>query len=799
MNLPTATGLQSRFAVSMRSRINRAIKTSASHDRDMMTFNQTPGLSFAGAVLVAVLGTPAAHAQTETVPEMKEPEERTIVVSIKNPSANLDSYAGSASEIDAEAINARNVTDISSLSYVAPNVQLDPVGTFKGVANFSIRGLGINSSIPSIEPAVGLFVDGVYMGVNAGTVFDLVDVRNVELLRGPQGVAFGHNTTGGAVLINTADPSRDWLGHASLAYEGPVDGGRGGPMATGRAVVSGPLSDTLAMRLAVLHSSDSGYFRNQLTGRDLGKSETTVLRAGLTFEATSRLTLTAKAELIDSYGDGAATHNNGQFPRDEFDLSINEPGFYDSRNHFAVLRAEYELDTGVITNIAGWRKYTQRTRNDIDSSPIKIFESDTQTRQEQWSNELYYAADLGRVSFTLGGYLFHQDLGYDEVRDLTGIGGTLQYGGGTQDHDVYGLYGQLDYDIARSLALSVGARWSREEKGARVSYVRPRAACSAIAGTCPVTGTNPSLAARENNGFIDKRNWSNLAPRVALTWTVAPTTRIYASATRGFRSGGYNLRITQPSAFENVSASLGTFAFEAERIDSFEAGVKWRSDDRSARIEAALFWMDVNSLQREINVPSATSGLAQSIYNTADARIRGGEIEAEYAVSENLRISANLGYVDARYTDAFFDINSDGVIDADDLALALPRAPEWTWGGSIDWSAPIAGSEASVFANAFFQHRARYAYTDNNWGYNSPSNRLDAGIGVNLGNPAIRFTLFGRNLLDELQFGGDTQLGFAGGGQSDGTNEPFDPNPAAGTFSPAFKGRTLGVEVSMDF
>jgi iron complex outermembrane receptor protein len=764
-----------------------------------MTLRQTPGLSVGTALILAALGAPAAHAQTSAAPELKEPEERTIVVSIKNPSANLDSYAGSASEIDVDDLDARNVTDIASLSYVAPNVSLDPIGTFKGVANFSIRGLGINSSIPSIEPAVGLFVDGVYMGVNAGTVFDLVDVRNVELLRGPQGVAFGHNTTGGAVLINTADPSFEWLGHASLAYEGPVDGGRGGPMATARAVVSGPLSDKLAMRLAILHSTDSGYFRNQFTGGDLGKSETTVLRGGLTFEATSRLTLTAKMELIDSNGDGAATHNNGQFPRDEFDLSINQPGFYDSKNRFAVLRAEYELDTGVITNIAGWRKYRQRTRNDIDSSPAKIFESDTGTRQEQWSNELYYAADLGRASFTLGAYLFHQDLGYDEVRDLTGIGGTLQYGGGTQDHDVYGFYGQLDYDVATALALSVGARWSREEKGARVTYVRPRAACSAIAGTCPISGKNPSVATAENNGFVDRRSWSNLAPRVALTWTVAPTTRIYASATRGFRSGGYNLRITQPAAFESVSAAVGSLAFEAERIDSFEAGVKWRSADHSARIEAAFFWMDVNSLQREINVPSATSGLAQSIYNTADARIRGGEIEAEYAVTPNLRVAANLGYIDARYTDAFYDINSDGVIDEEDLALALPRAPEWTYGGSIEWSAPIGKSEATVFANMFYQHRAKYAYTDNNWGYNSPSNRLDAGLGVNLGNPAIRFTLFGRNLLDELQFGGDTQLPFAGGGESDGTNEPFDPNPAAGTFSPAFKGRTVGVEVSMDF
>jgi iron complex outermembrane recepter protein len=744
---------------------------------------------------LAMPGMALARDAAPKSPETEE-EKRPIVVSIKAPDTQGIDYPGSVTTIDAATLDARNAQDLSSLSYVAPNVSLDPIGTFKGVANFSVRGLGINSSIPSIDPAVGLFIDGVYMGVNAGTVFDLVDVRSVELLRGPQGVAFGRNTTGGAVLVNSADPSPNWLGHASLVFEGPVDGGRGGPLATGRAVLSGPLSDSLAMRLAVLHTTDSGYFRNALTGGDLGKNETTVLRASFSLDATSRLTLTAKGELINSSGDGAATHNNGLFDRNDFTISIDQPGFYRSRNRFAVLRAEYELDSGVITNIAGWRRYRQDTRNDIDSSPVKIFESDTGTRQEQWSNELYYTADLGRVEVTLGGYVFHQDIAYEELRDLTALGAPLQLGGGTQKHEVYGIYGQGDVDLASALTLSLGLRWSREEKAARVTYVRPRPACSVIAGTCPVAGINPVTG--ENNGFADARAWTNLSPRVALTYRPSRDGSIYASWTRGERSGGYNLRITQPAAFENVAENLGSPAFDAEKVDSFEIGAKWRTSDRRLRIDAALFWMEVDNLQREINVPSTSSGLAQSIFNTADARIRGGEIEAAFALTANLQVTANLGYIDARYTSAIFDINSDGIIDAADLALALPRAPEWTWGTSLAWSVPIS-RKASLFADAFFQHRSRYAYTDNNWGYNEPSNRLDATIGVNFGTPAIRISLFGRNLLDELQFGGDTQLPFAGGENSNGVNAPFDPNPAAGTFSPAFKGRTLGVEVSMDF
>jgi len=751
-----------------------------------MTRIKRIGLLLAGTALLA-----STSAQADAN------DDGLTVVGIKDPSSSILTYPGSVTVVDEAELEQRQFEDLSSLSYAAPNISLDRIGTFKGVANFSIRGLGINSSIPSIDPAVGLFVDGVYMGINAGTVFDTLDVERVELLRGPQGVAFGRNTTGGAVLVKTGDPDFDqWSGHARLGVEGPVDGGRGGPMFTGRAVVSGPISDTLAIRLGALHSKDDGYFRNGFNGKDFGEAKTTVLRGALAWKAAERLRITIKLEYTDSDGDGAATHNNGQNARDSFNLAVDQEGFYHSKNKFVMARGDYDLGKGSLTNIFGWREYDLRTRNDIDSSPLKIFESDTGSAQEQWSNELYYAADYGALALTLGGYIFHQKVAYDESRDLSGIGFGFQYGGGQQDHDVYGLYGQFDYDLTDALTVTAGLRWSREEKQGDITYVRPRDPCSVIAGTCPVSGLRPGST--ENNGFSDKRGWNSLSPRIALSYQPSDHANLYASWTRGYRSGGYNLRITQPAAFEEVSAALGSPAFGEERVDSFEIGSKWQSDDGRASINAAVFWTEVDNLQREINVPSASSGLAQSVYNTADARIRGGELEAAFMPVTALKLAANLGYTDAEYRRAFFDINSDGMIDEADLSLALPRAPKWTWGGSATYEARLGG-QATLAANAFFQHRSRYAYTDNNWGFNSASDRLDASIALNLGEPDITFTLYGKNLLDEVQFGGDTQLPFAGGPFSDGNNRPFDPNPAAGTFSPVFKGRVLGIEVGMEF
>lgn len=752
----------------------------------------------AAAIAVCAIAAPAG-AQPVAADDSAGRDGTIFVTATKRAGGEaLSEVPASITVIDSEQLAQRQFQDLSSLTYATPGVALDPIGTFRGVANFSIRGLGINSSIPSIDPAVGLFVDGVYMGINAGTVFEALDVTSVELLRGPQGDLFGRNTTGGAVLVNTGDPTWDWQGHARLSFETPVDGNRGAPMATARAVVSGPLAEGLAaIRLGVLHSSDGGYFESSVDGSALGKSEATVLRAAITLTPSDRLTITAKGEYSESDGNGAVTQNHGLFSRHGFTVGVDNEGFHRSEGKFAVLRADYEVGAGTITNIFGWREYDLVTNNDIDSTPQFLFHSNTGTAQEQWSNELRYSAQYDALALTVGAFAFQQDVAYAEDRLLPGVTPLGFYGGGTQDQESYGLFARGDYEITPAVTLTAGLRFSHEEKSAALTYVRTRPPCWVIAGTCPVEGTNP-LIPGEPNGISDSRDWSSLSPRLAVSYLLAPDARVYASWTRGHRSGGYNLRVTQPEAFEEIVAASGTAAFDEERVDSFEVGLKWQSADGRARLNAAAYWTEVDDLQREVNVASTTSGLAQSVFNTADARIRGGEIEGEWQLSPMLMLRANAGHIDADYTRVFIDISGDGEIDAADRALALPRAPEWTWGGGAVAQVPI-GAAARLIARADFQHRDAYAYTDNNFGYVDGFDNLDASIAVDLGQPGIRVALFGKNLLDEVQFGGDTQLPFGAGPFSDGDNQPFDPSPAAGTFSPIGKGRRIGVELTMDF
>lgn len=750
-------------------------------------------LPYIAALSACALAAPAS-AQAEHAEDDHAPAFGVIVVTAKQADAALDRYPGSASVFDASALAERHVDDLTALSFAMPNVSLDAIGTFRGVANFSIRGLGINSSIPSIDPAVGLFVDNMFVGINAGTLYDALDIESVQVLRGPQSVLFGRNTTGGAVLVKTGDPTWHWQGSVRLNVEAPLGKGRGAPLATVRAVTSGPLSDRVAIRLAGLHSSDGGYFRNDVDGRAFGSSDTSIARGTILYRPTERLSLTAKAEWMKSDGEGAPGHNNGLFPRDNFHLSLDERGFHHAKSRLALLRAELDMGAGKLTSLSGWRDYRLRTRNDIDSTPMTIFHSDTGTRQEQWSQELFYTRASDRVDLLVGAYAFGQRQGYDEDRNLAGFGQPKNYGGGRQRHGVYALYGNADVHVTEALTLSGGLRASYERKSADITYVRARDACSAIAGTCPVAGER---VPGENNGFTDRRHWTALSPRLGLSYRADARTSLYLNWQRGERSGGYNLRITQPAAFEQVAREQGTPAFGAERVDNVEAGMKWRSPDRRLYLSAAVFWTEVDNMQREISVASATSGLAQSVYNTADARIRGTEIEAEFTPLPALRLRANAGYIDARYRRIFFDISGDGRIDAADAALRLPRVPEWTWGAGGEWRRPMGS--AALIVQADFQHRARYAYTDNNYGWVDAIDRLDAGVAVDLGRPAMRIGLYGRNLLDQVQFGGDTQLGFAGGPNSDGNDRPFDPHPAAGTFSPLMKGRQIGLQLDMRF
>nr|WP_137677240.1 TonB-dependent receptor [Parerythrobacter lutipelagi] len=721
-----------------------------------------------------------------------------VVTGTKTKDAeNVQDVAAAVTAFNSESLEALKVRDVQSLTYSAPNVSLDQIGTSRGTANFSIRGLGINSSIPSIDPTVGVFVDGVYLGFNGGVVFDLFDLDSVEILRGPQGVLFGRNVTGGAVLINTGNPTNEFTGKFRASVDGPfVDGGRGGANYTVSGVVSGPLvEDTLLFKLGGYYNKDEGYFTNLFNGSNQGRADTKILRGALEGRFGD-LMVRGKVDYFTSDGDGPAGQNRGLFRRDSFDLSIDERGNYDNTVWTASLTSELDIGPGTLTNIFGYRDYSATTLGDIDSLPFFGFHSGTETEQDQISNELRYAMSFDNLELTVGGFYFDQSIAYTETRDLPPLSPLTFYGGGTQDHEVIGAFANAKFNVTDALAIIAGLRWSKEEKAAGVTYVRPRPMCSVVQGTCPTSGTNPFIPT-ENNGFVDDNSWSNWSPKFGLQYEFGPG-QVYAHWTRGYRSGGYNFRITNANVFENVvvPATGGNFSFDEEKVDNYELGGKFQTDDGAFTLNAAIYMTTIENMQREVNQSSPTAGVSQFILNTADATIFGFEAESRMRVSDSLLFTANVGIIDDKYDEVRFDISGDGVINDADLALRLPRVPEITAGvGFIhDWDL----GNSSIVSRANLQYRDEFAYTDNNFGYIQDITNLDVNVTWNTPMEGLAFSIYGKNLLDGVQAGGDTQLPF-GGPLSNGVNRPFDFFPAGGTLSPLSKGRQVGAEATFEF
>ncbi|MGY6550599.1 MAG: TonB-dependent receptor [Erythrobacter sp.] len=748
---------------------------------------------------------PAAQQRASSLDSITE----ILVTGTKTRDAeNVQDIPFAVTAFNEGTLEAFKIRDISGLSFQVPSVSLDQIGTARGTANFTIRGVGINSSIPSIDPTVGVFVDGVFMGINGGLVFDLFDLDSVEILRGPQGVLFGRNVTGGAVVINTGNPTDQLSGKFRAAVDGPVDSGRGGANYTTSAVLSGPLiEDKLLFKVGAYYNKDEGYFRNLFDGSNQGAADTTIIRGALEARL-GNLNLLAKLDYFTSEGDGPAAQNRGIFDRNSFDLAIDNRGFYTNDIWTGSFTATWDIGPGTLTNIVGYRNFSSFSNGDIDATVLDLFHSDARTEQEQWSNELRYAISTDRMELVFGGFYFNQDLAYDEIRFLQRATPTPPptfFGGGRQNHEVLGLFVNTQYKLTNSLSLLAGIRWNQETKDGDVTFIRPRGACSVVDLTCPFTGTNPLSVALagtqlfpngpEDNGFNDRLRFENLSPKLGLQYEWAAS-QVYGHWSRGFRSGGFNFRITDVAVFQRAVAETGSFGFDEERVDTFEIGGKFQTLDGAFTLNAAAYVTFVDNMQREVNLSDPGLAVVQNIINTADATIKGIEAEARMRLSSSLIFTANLGLIDAAYDRVIFDISGDGVIDDQDLALSIPRVPPVTVGAGLIHELFL--KKGSIVSRVNYQYRDRAAFTDDNFGWLNDFSMLEANITWNTPVEGLSLSLYGRNLLDQARAGGDTQVPF-GGPLSTGVQRPFQLQPGGGTFSPLLRGRDIGLEVMFAF
>ena len=653
--------------------------------------------------------------------------------------------------LGSEALANRHVTDLMDLSLALPNVSLDKVSTSKGIANFTIRGQGVNGSVPSMDPTVGLFVDGMYLGLNYGVLLDMLDLESVEVLRGPQGLLFGRNVTGGAVLLRSRRPSGGRSAEGAARLET-------GPEWRVSASAETPLVESvLDVRLSGSYRNDAGWFTNDApgpAGGPVGSEETWVARPVAVWTPTDALEVTLIHERGRTDADSTPAQNRKAF--EGFNLAIDEPGLTEVEWRHWIVEANRHVagGRGRITNVFGWRHLDHASVTDIDATAEPSFHILITANQSQISNELRYShAFDGGWDVTLGAYHFSQELEYREQRLLRGEWGTPF--GGDQDHSTSGAFLTTTIDVGSAWTLTAGVRYTYEEKDVGVA-ASGQDGCFAKPDPCRFD-------------FNDKASWTNVTPKIGVQRWIGDAGHVYAHYTKGFRSGGYNLRNTAPGVLPGP--------FDEEDQDSFEAGFKFVLADGGVRLNMAAFHNEIHDLQRQVGRSDETAGAVQITANAADATIKGIEADITAAIGGILTLNAFIGLTDGQYENVLFDLDGDGSTEGDDK-LAIPRLAKLSWGAEAMLSIPV-GWTGRMSARIGFAHRDRRAGIDDNSGWMNAMDMLDASLSYAPGN-AVELSLFGRNLL-----GRPFRL----------SDFPIIPAVADSTHAALREGRVVGMEV----
>ena len=687
------------------------------------------------ASISTILVLPTAPVQAQDVAEAARPERRgaasamieevLVTARKKGGAEGAQSVPITISAVSGDQIEAMFAANLTDVGMSMPNVRLDDSGAFAGGMNFTVRGMGFNSSIASVEPTVGLFVDGMYVGANLGGLGDTFDTESVEVLRGPQGTLFGRNVTGGAVVMNSRRPSGEFGGVLRAGV------GSGGRVLTA-AGVEGAMTDTLAGKIYAQYSDRDGDFDNIATGKDHGAEEVSFVRPILRWQPSDTLNI----DVIGEYGKHRGVGNNGRFvevpgemlyeqgaraPRGTNKLSLDYDGFTDVEWKQLVVDASWDVAGGTVTSVTGYRDVSYASAIDSDATAFDTARALNTMDQDQFSQELRFNARAlnDRLDYTVGVYYFEQE--QEQFYHVFFFGSSNQRSRGTLEHHTASIFAQGDYELVPDVYLTLGGRYTWEEKKAR----NARTPDCDLDLNCVLSDTG-------------SETWSNFTPKVGLSWQVSEDLLLYGSWSRGFRSGGYNIRTT------GTDESAGPY--DEEKVEAWEFGLKSEWWDGRARVNFAVFRNQYEELQRTVNL-----GLVNFIANVAEAAVEGVEFDVTLLPTENLAINMAVGYLDAEY-DSYpvLDVDGDGVPDPH-LAkgLKLIRAPKWSYSASAIYDIHLGG--AGTLSN-----RIAYTYNDKTPAndantYFTPDWELwDASISwTPAGGDNLKVSLWGKNLANE--------------------------------------------------
>ena len=708
-----------------------------------------------------------------------------IVVTSQKRAAGISvqDIATSVTAVNAELIEATDSIDLTDVGRLAPNATLHPSATFASTPNFLIRGIGVSGTTRSLDPSVGVIVDGVYLGFPVGANLDMFDRESVEILRGPQGTLLGRNVTGGAIVVRTARPTGDFGGKVNLVvgdYDRlDVSASFEGPLVEGK--VSAKVAFMSRSRDGYWEDNNGGTIVPDQTARGFGGDfdlagqgasgtkpdvDLTIVRPMLYFTPNDNLDITLMAEFLRDKS-GTANSRNFVHPtaparraqlwgytptNDPYEINHNLMGGNDLETDTFIAEFNYQTQNGKLTGIASYRELTYDSSTDFDGSPFTIFHfPDNHEEQEQTTMELRYAANVSdKLSYVVGVSTFDQEFFVGERRLI----GTLDRSGVSEiEHDTLGVFAEIDYMMTDQLKLTVGARYTEESKDVIFNAI---GSCYLDFSSCPGRTADPNAGLTSDDINLQVGgDFDDTTPKVALTYFVNDDVNVYASYTEGFRSGSFDARARTRDSFLNSRPG-------PETVESFELGFKSLLNDDKLLLNVAVFsakYDDIQKLALEpctINLTTCTSGQIQRLINAAEATIEGIEIETKAFVTDSLVLEGALGYTDAGY-DSFTGFDADGTRGYDPTtdpaaaaALAFERVPELTYTIAASYNVPMASGSELDF-------RVSYAFTDDftNDALGSATietesyGLLDASVSYTRDSDGLKLTLFGKNITDE--------------------------------------------------
>jgi iron complex outermembrane receptor protein len=659
----------------------------------------------AAALAIAAPATVLAQSGGSGASEAGAIEE--IIVTAQRREQALQEVPMAVSAFSGDDLEALQADNLDTLQGVVPNLNLVKGRGSNSSVNAFIRGVGQPDALQTFDPAIGVYLDDVYMSRIQGSLFKLYDIERVEVLRGPQGTLYGKNTPGGAIRLITSTP-----GDAFEAKAGLLAGNYGRLQA--RARVSGPLSDDFAMGLSVLYDTRDGFVKDPLDGREYNDEDTMVARVKANWGVSDNVNVVLSADYTKedvnlTLGRSEVLLYSLDYNADFTEVSIvprvpAPTGEWDFRTSTSLAdRPSQETDhwganatiswdvndNVTLKSITAYRALETAHFIDIDAATVELGDVFVSIDQTQFSQEFQLLGGNGdNVNWVLGAFYLKEEVpSYQEAYAddfLQYLGNTITFLR-TIDDDLettsYAVFGQVDYAFADRWNLGLGVRWTKDEK----KYFRTTSTFSNILGVA-----DPAFA------FTDSDDWSDWTPTLTLDYAVSDDVKLYGRIAQGFKSGGFNGRA---NSADDVST------FDPETVLTTEFGAKTTMAGGTLRANYAVFFSKYDDFQARVSIGEGID-FRFPVLNAAELDIKGAEVELTWMPIDPLILAAQIGYLDSEY-------GSGGFTGADGVADEPAFSPEWTARLGVTWTQNLDNGSDLMFSAAGSYRDAMWLSVEN--------------------------------------------------------------------------------------